>query len=171
MAAELVGVAVGSPTLFLRRLRLANGVPLGVLENTLPEQFTGIDTETFTRHGLYQVLRKTRTAWSAFGSQQSEPYRWGHAYLDGYPAPAGRPLPTLRSSPIPRFGAFSHRRRYTSQQHAAGRFRASLTRNLRGPVRLLYRAPEACAVRALTGSPDWLHRSADRAQGWSARSA
>ncbi|MEO7587199.1 MAG: hypothetical protein ABIS84_04145, partial [Arachnia sp.] len=25
-----------------------------------------------------------------FGSQQSEPYRWGHAYLDGYTAPEGR---------------------------------------------------------------------------------
>ncbi len=35
-------------------------------------------------------IGKTRTAWSAFGSQQSEPYRWGHAYLDGYTAPAGR---------------------------------------------------------------------------------
>lgn len=32
----------------------------------------------------------TRTAWSPFGSQQSEPYRWGHAYLDGYEPPAGR---------------------------------------------------------------------------------
>ncbi|MGO1401160.1 MAG: sugar-binding protein [Flaviflexus sp.] len=31
----------------------------------------------------------TRLAWSPFGSQQSEPYRWGHAYLDGYEPPAG----------------------------------------------------------------------------------
>ncbi|MBC7591531.1 MAG: PIG-L family deacetylase [Salinibacterium sp.] len=37
-------------------------------------------------------IGKTRTAWSAFGSQQSEPYRWGHAYLDGYAAPADRPV-------------------------------------------------------------------------------
>ena len=36
-------------------------------------------------------IGKTRTAWSPFGSQQSEPYRWGHAYLDGYTAPDGRP--------------------------------------------------------------------------------
>ncbi|MCU1559075.1 MAG: GntR family transcriptional regulator, partial [Mycetocola sp.] len=74
MAAELVGVAVGSPTLFLRRLRLANGVPLGVLENTLQEQFTGIDTETFTRHGLYQVLRSKgvamRVAKQSIGARQ-----------------------------------------------------------------------------------------------------
>lgn len=33
---------------------------------------------------------QTRLAWSAFGSQQSEPYRWGHAYLDGYEPPTDR---------------------------------------------------------------------------------
>lgn len=33
---------------------------------------------------------QTRLAWSPFGSQQSEPYRWGHAYLDGYAPPEGR---------------------------------------------------------------------------------
>lgn len=33
----------------------------------------------------------TRNAWSPFGSQQSEPYRWGHAYLEGYQPPADRP--------------------------------------------------------------------------------
>ena len=36
-------------------------------------------------------IGQTRTAWSAFGSQQSEPHRWGHAYLDGYVPPADRP--------------------------------------------------------------------------------
>lgn len=35
-------------------------------------------------------IGQTRTAWSAFGSQQSEPYRWGHAYLDGYAPPSDR---------------------------------------------------------------------------------
>ena len=38
------------------------------------------DTEDF--------IGQTRLAWSAFGSQQSEPYRWGHAYLSGYEPPA-----------------------------------------------------------------------------------
>lgn len=55
--AELLGVAVGSPTLFIRRLRLADGVPLALLENTLPESLADIDTGDLTRHGLYQVLR------------------------------------------------------------------------------------------------------------------
>ncbi len=35
-------------------------------------------------------IGETRTAWSPFGSQQSEPYRWGHAYLEGYEPPADR---------------------------------------------------------------------------------
>ncbi|WP_350348193.1 NEW3 domain-containing protein [Agromyces sp. G08B096] len=43
-------------------------------------------------------IGQTRTAWSAFGSQQSEPYRWGHAYLDGYAPPADRS--TEPASPI-----------------------------------------------------------------------
>ncbi|MCD2440964.1 NEW3 domain-containing protein [Agromyces sp. SYSU K20354] len=43
-------------------------------------------------------IGQTRTAWSAFGSQQSEPYRWGHAYLDGYVPPADRS--TEVSAPI-----------------------------------------------------------------------
>ncbi|MGH2555558.1 MAG: PxKF domain-containing protein [Actinomycetota bacterium] len=41
---------------------------------------------------------KTRLAWSPFGSQQSEPYRWGHAYLDGYTPPEDRP--TIPKTPI-----------------------------------------------------------------------
>jgi LmbE family N-acetylglucosaminyl deacetylase len=43
---------------------------------------------------------KTRLAWSPFGSQQSEPYRWGHAYLEGYTPPADRPT-TPRDPIIP----------------------------------------------------------------------
>ncbi|MGH8825409.1 MAG: PxKF domain-containing protein, partial [Jiangellaceae bacterium] len=41
---------------------------------------------------------QTRLAWSPFGSQQSEPYRWGHAYLDGYAPPVDRP--TTPTEPI-----------------------------------------------------------------------
>ena len=36
-------------------------------------------------------LNQTRVAWSAFGSVQSDPYRWGVATLPGYTPPAGRP--------------------------------------------------------------------------------
>ncbi len=34
---------------------------------------------------------QTRLAWSAFGSVQSDPYRWGHASVTGYTPPPGRP--------------------------------------------------------------------------------
>jgi hypothetical protein len=34
---------------------------------------------------------QTRLSWSAFGSVQSDPYRWGHATVTGYTPPAGRP--------------------------------------------------------------------------------
>jgi LmbE family N-acetylglucosaminyl deacetylase len=34
---------------------------------------------------------QTRLSWSAFGSVQSDPYRWGHASVAGYTPPAGRP--------------------------------------------------------------------------------
>lgn len=34
---------------------------------------------------------QTRLAWSNYGGVQGDPYRWGHAYLDGYVPPAGRP--------------------------------------------------------------------------------
>jgi hypothetical protein len=34
---------------------------------------------------------QTRLAWSAFGSVQSDPYRWGRATLAGYTPPADRP--------------------------------------------------------------------------------
>ena len=34
---------------------------------------------------------QSRLAWSAFGSVQSDPWRWGHASVAGYTPPAGRP--------------------------------------------------------------------------------
>ena len=34
---------------------------------------------------------QTRLAWSAFGSVQSDPWRWGHATVPGYTPPADRP--------------------------------------------------------------------------------
>ena len=34
---------------------------------------------------------QTRLAWSAFGSVQSDPWRWGHASVAGYTPPADRP--------------------------------------------------------------------------------
>ncbi len=37
---------------------------------------------------------ETRLGWSTFGGVQGDPYRWGHAYLEGYQPPATIPLQT-----------------------------------------------------------------------------
>lgn len=55
--AERLSVAIGSPVLHLRRVRLAAGVPLAILENYLPEEFTDLSAEDLTSSGLYQLLR------------------------------------------------------------------------------------------------------------------
>lgn len=55
--AQKLAVSEGSPTLHLRRVRLADDVPVAVMENWLPEEFIGIEPDDLVKHGLYQVLR------------------------------------------------------------------------------------------------------------------
>jgi DNA-binding GntR family transcriptional regulator len=55
--AERLGAGVGSPSLYIRRVRLADDVPVAVMENWLPEDFIGIEPTDLVAHGLYQVLR------------------------------------------------------------------------------------------------------------------
>ena len=55
--AEQLGVAVGSPVLHLLRVRLADDVPVSVLENFLPEEFTDLAADDLAQRGLYQMLR------------------------------------------------------------------------------------------------------------------
>lgn len=55
--AERLGVDEGSPTLYIRRVRLADDVPVAVMENWLPQDFIGIEPNDLVAHGLYQVLR------------------------------------------------------------------------------------------------------------------
>jgi DNA-binding GntR family transcriptional regulator len=52
-----LGVAVGSPVLHIKRLRIADGVPVAVLENWLPEQFLDISESELASHGLYEIIR------------------------------------------------------------------------------------------------------------------
>lgn len=47
---------------------------------------------------LRHIDMSTRLAWSAFGSVQSDPYRWGLATMPGYTPPAGQP--TQAPAPI-----------------------------------------------------------------------
>jgi GntR family transcriptional regulator len=59
--AERLSVPEGSPTLHLRRLRLSDGVPLSVLENFLPQEFSDLRPEDLASRGLYQLMRARGT--------------------------------------------------------------------------------------------------------------
>jgi hypothetical protein len=71
--------------------------------NEIDARYLGLNVTPYDSD-TSDFIGKTRLAWSPFGSQQSEPYRWGHAYLDGYTAPAGRSLtpstPTIPASAL-----------------------------------------------------------------------
>ncbi|MEN9715169.1 MAG: hypothetical protein RJA35_636 [Actinomycetota bacterium] len=55
--AEHLGCPVGTEILHLRRLRLADGVPVSVMENWLPNEFIDLTEMDLSEHGLYQLLR------------------------------------------------------------------------------------------------------------------
>ena len=55
--AEALGLAAGTTVAHIRRVRFAEDVPMAVLENYLPPEFTDITDEDLQSHGLYQVLR------------------------------------------------------------------------------------------------------------------
>jgi DNA-binding GntR family transcriptional regulator len=55
--AEKLAVSVGAPVLYLKRLRLADNVPVSILENYVPEDLNGLTEAELNEHGLYQMLR------------------------------------------------------------------------------------------------------------------
>lgn len=55
--AAALGVERGSQVLHLRRLRLARGEPLAVLENWLPEPLMSVGEADLEQQGLYQLMR------------------------------------------------------------------------------------------------------------------
>jgi len=55
--ASQLGVAAGAEVLFIRRLRLSDGVPLAMLENHLPPGLSDITVEQLEEQGLYAILR------------------------------------------------------------------------------------------------------------------
>jgi hypothetical protein len=55
--------------------------------NALDPSYLGMNITPYDSDQA-NFIGETRTAWSAYGSQQSEPARWGHAYLQGYTSPA-----------------------------------------------------------------------------------
>lgn len=63
------------------------------LTNTIDPQYLGLNITPYDSDNQ-SFVGKSRTAWSAFGSQQSEPLRWGHAYLENYEHPSDAPTTT-----------------------------------------------------------------------------
>ena len=55
--AAALAVDEGTPTLHLRRIRLADNVAVSIMENWLPEGLVDLKAEDIIEHGLYQVLR------------------------------------------------------------------------------------------------------------------
>jgi len=55
--ATALAVSEGTPTLHLRRIRLADNVPFAVMENWLPEDLIDMKAADIVEHGLYQVMR------------------------------------------------------------------------------------------------------------------
>lgn len=56
-AAEALGLEPGEDIVHIRRQRSVDGVPMAVLENYLPLEFSDITTEQLEQSGLYQILR------------------------------------------------------------------------------------------------------------------
>jgi GntR family transcriptional regulator len=58
-AATKLAIEIGAPIFILRRLRLADGVPVAIEQASLPQkQFPGIEKFDFSRRSLYQTLRQ-----------------------------------------------------------------------------------------------------------------
>ncbi|KQP68228.1 MULTISPECIES: GntR family transcriptional regulator [Microbacterium] len=55
--AEALRVPVGSDIVYLRRQRSTDGVPVAVLTNYLPIEFSDITTEQLQQKGLYEIMR------------------------------------------------------------------------------------------------------------------
>lgn len=55
--ATALGIEVGDRVLHLLRVRYADGVPLAVLDNTLPTEFADFSEQDLSERGLYQLLR------------------------------------------------------------------------------------------------------------------
>jgi DNA-binding GntR family transcriptional regulator len=57
LAAEALAVPLGSPVLHLRRLGLADNIPMAILCDTLPPEFLDLDVSSLAIHSLSEVLR------------------------------------------------------------------------------------------------------------------
>jgi DNA-binding GntR family transcriptional regulator len=102
--AEALGVAVASPVLHISRLRSADGVPLAILDNTLPEAFADLTVESLEKHGLYQLLRARgvtmRVAKQRIGARAANAHE-----ADLLDLPKGGPILTMARTVFDNSGA------------------------------------------------------------------
>lgn len=57
VVAEQLGLPLGSKVLYVKRVRMAEGVPVAILVNYLPPAFLDFSADDFTQFGLYQLFR------------------------------------------------------------------------------------------------------------------
>ncbi|WP_344376611.1 GntR family transcriptional regulator [Agromyces tropicus] len=55
--ADSLGITEGDTVLHVRRLRSADGVPIALLDNTLPGDFADLTVDDLEQRGLYQLMR------------------------------------------------------------------------------------------------------------------
>ena len=58
--------------------------------NVVDPEHMGLNIIPYIERNQLHIDQSTREAWSAWNSVQSDPYHWGHAYLQGYTPPAGQ---------------------------------------------------------------------------------
>jgi LmbE family N-acetylglucosaminyl deacetylase len=58
--------------------------------NAVDPEHMGLDIIPYIERNQLHIDQSTREAWSAWNSVQSDPYHWGHAYLQDYTPPAGQ---------------------------------------------------------------------------------
>jgi LmbE family N-acetylglucosaminyl deacetylase len=58
--------------------------------NVVDPEHLGLNIIPYIERNQLHIDQSTREAWSAWNSVQSDPYHWGHAYLQGYTPPAGQ---------------------------------------------------------------------------------
>lgn len=56
-AAEILGLPIETPLMFIERLRSADGQPIALLRNWLPPMFNDFTAEELGAHGLYELMR------------------------------------------------------------------------------------------------------------------
>jgi GntR family transcriptional regulator len=78
--AERLNIATGAPVLYLRRLRLADDIPLAIEESHIPlELFPGIEKIDFSERSLYQTMHE----------QFHMQFGWADEVIEALPATAG----------------------------------------------------------------------------------